>query len=59
MRKEYLAEQYEPESKTVADNTGIHVGEQIITNCSPVITIEDFQTSFGGRFTSAQSDFDI
>jgi len=53
------AEQYKPESKTIADNTSINVGEDIIADCSPLSIVVDFQTSLGGRVTSAQSDFDI
>jgi len=50
---------YKPESKTVAHNAGINVGEGIITDCSPLSIVVDFQTSLGGRVTAAQSDFDI
>ena len=48
--------QYKPKSETVAGNGGINVGEPVITNCSPLSIVVDFQTSLGGRVTPAQSD---
>jgi len=54
-----LHTQYKPESKTVADNTGINVGKIVFTYCSPLSIVVDFQTSHGSQDTPAQSDFDI
>jgi len=50
-------EQHKPESKSIADNTGSFVREPVITDCSPLSIVVDFQTSLVGRVTSAQSDF--
>jgi len=50
-------EQHKPESKSIADNTGSFVREPVITYCSPLSIVVDFQTSLVGRVTSAQSDF--
>jgi len=47
---------YEPESKTIADNTGINVVKVIITDCSPNSTVFDFQSSFVVQRTSCQSN---
>jgi len=41
-----VSNQYQPQSKTTADNTSIDVVEVIITDSSPNSSVIDFQSTF-------------
>jgi len=45
---------YQPESKTIADNTSIRIVEWIIADCSPNSAVIDFQSSAVVHQTSCQ-----
>jgi len=49
--------QYQPESKTVADNASVNIVEVVLADCSPISRVIHFQTSLAAC-SSRQPDTD-
>jgi len=47
---------HQHKSQTVADDSGVDVAEEVVTNCSPTFVVVDFHTPLAWNGTSCQSD---
>ena len=51
-----IPNQHQPVSKTITDDAGINVVEEVVADCSPNTRVPDFQSSFVWWRTSHQPD---